>query len=80
MFSHALDREDSALLHICSQTRSFTKELQNIQSETDVIDRRLEEDDHIICIKGNAVLQIFWTEAAVVLLQQPSAPNNKAHP
>jgi len=56
MFSHAVDRKDSALLHICFQAKSFTKELQNVQSETDVIDRRLEEKDHIICIKGNAVL------------------------
>jgi hypothetical protein len=57
MLSHAMNGKDSALLHICFKARGLTKELQDFQCESDVTDRGLEKNDHIICIKRNAVLQ-----------------------
>ena len=56
IFLRELDGMNAAFLHICLKPWRFSKKLQDVKSDFDVISW-LSQHYHIISIKGNTVLQ-----------------------
>jgi hypothetical protein len=61
LISDAMNGKDSALLHICFKARGLTKELQDIQCESDVTDRGMEKDkpDFIVTQRKDRRIYLF---------------------